>query len=76
MRKLRVTLVRSPIGFAEDQKRTAKALGLGKLHRSVEVPDNPQTRGMVRAIRHLVRVETVEPVAAPAGAEEDTHAAP
>lgn len=76
MPKLRVTLVRSTIGFPEVQKRTARALGLGRLHKPVELPDNPQTRGMIWAIRHLVKTEVVNEdtqqiAAAPATAEED-----
>ncbi len=54
---LRVTLVRSPIGYSLRQKRTAKALGLKKLHQTVEQPDNPQVRGMIGRIQHLVEVE-------------------
>jgi large subunit ribosomal protein L30 len=54
---LRVTLVRSPIGYSLRQKRTAQALGLKKLHQTVERPDNPQVRGMIGRIQHLVEVE-------------------
>lgn len=79
MAKLRVTLRRSPIGFAERQKRTIRALGLGRMHKTVVHPDNPQVRGMVNAVKHLVTVETVETdampvetaVAAGAAAQED-----
>lgn len=60
MPKLRITLVRSPIGYALRQKRTVRALGLKRLHQSVEQPDNPQIRGMARAVKHLVTVETIE----------------
>jgi large subunit ribosomal protein L30 len=59
MSSLRITLLKSPIGYAERQKRTVRALGLGRLHQTVERPDNPQTRGMVRAVKHLVKVEYV-----------------
>lgn len=62
---LRITLVRSTIGRPADQGRTVKSLGLRKLHRTVERPDNPSIRGMVNKIRHLV---VVEEVAAEAGA--------
>ena len=48
--------VRSGIGFNADQKRTLKALGLGKIGRVRTLPDNPQVRGMVNKIRHLVEV--------------------
>lgn len=57
MANLKITLVRSTIGFNETQKRTAKALGLNKMNRPVVRPDNEQVRGMVRAIEHLVKVE-------------------
>lgn len=54
---IRVTLVRSPIGYTKDQKDTAKALGLRRLHQTVEHKDNPALRGMIRKIIHLVQVE-------------------
>jgi len=54
---IRVTLVRSPIGYKKDQKATAKALGLRRLHQTVEHNDNPALRGMIRKIIHLVQVE-------------------
>ncbi|NMP22002.1 50S ribosomal protein L30 [Sulfobacillus harzensis] len=60
MAKLRITLVKSPIGYAKDQKDTVKSLGLGKMWRTVEKDDNPSIRGMVHKVRHLVRVEEVE----------------
>jgi large subunit ribosomal protein L30 len=58
-KKLRVTLVKSPIGYEKSQGETAKALGLRKLHTTVEVPDNPTNRGQIFKIRHLVAVEEV-----------------
>jgi len=58
--QLRVTLDRSTIGYPLDQKATARNLGLRRLHQSVVVPDNPAMRGMIRKIRHLVTVESVE----------------
>ena len=54
---LRVTLVKSPIGYKKDQKATARALGLRRLHQTVEHNDNPALRGMIRKIIHLVQVE-------------------
>lgn len=54
---LRVTLVRSPIGYPKDQKATVRALGLRRLHQTVEHADTPAIRGMVRKVIHLVRVE-------------------
>jgi len=62
---LRITLVRSTIGRPSDQGRAVKSLGLRKLHRTVERPDNASIRGMVNKIRHLVVVEEV-----PAGDDE------
>lgn len=56
---LKITLVRSPIGYNKRQKRTVEALGLRRLHQSVIQPDNPAIRGMVRKISHLVTVEEV-----------------
>lgn len=54
---VRVTLVRSPIGYTKDQKSTAKALGLRRLHQTVEHKDTPALRGMIRKIVHLVQIE-------------------
>lgn len=56
-RILRVTLVRSPIGYNERQKRTVKALGLHRLNQTVEHEDVPVIRGMLAKVRHLVQVE-------------------
>ena len=53
---LRVTLVRSPIGYTKDQRATARALGLRRLHQTVEHKDNPTLRGMIQKIIHLVQV--------------------
>ncbi|WP_456399241.1 50S ribosomal protein L30 [Mesoaciditoga sp.] len=55
--KLRIELVKSPIGFKYDQRRTVKALGLKKMHSVVEVEDTPQIRGMIFKISHLLKVE-------------------
>jgi large subunit ribosomal protein L30 len=54
---IRVTLVRSPIGFNYRQKRTVYALGLRRLHQTVEHVDAPTLRGMIAKVRHLVQVE-------------------
>lgn len=54
---LRVTQVRSAIGCPADQGKTLKALGLGKINRTVEQVDNPCVRGMIFKIKHLVEVE-------------------
>jgi large subunit ribosomal protein L30 len=58
--KLKVTLVRSGINRPEPHKLTAAKLGLGKLGRTVILPDNPAVRGMIRSISHLVKVESAE----------------
>ena len=52
-----VTLVRSPIGYTKDQKQTVLALGLRRLHQTIEHRDTPAVRGMIRKIIHLVQVE-------------------
>ena len=57
MAKLKITYVRSIIGQKPDQQRTVRALGLRKLHQSVQLDDSPQLRGMVHKVRHLVKVE-------------------
>lgn len=54
---LRVTLVRSPIGYTKDQKATVRALGLRRMRQTVEHKDNPAVRGMIQKIIHLVQVE-------------------
>lgn len=54
---LRVTLVKSPIGFTKDQKATVRALGLRRLNQTVEHQDTPALRGMLFKIIHLLRVE-------------------
>jgi large subunit ribosomal protein L30 len=60
MAKLKITQVRSIIDRIERQKRTIKALGLGRPNYSVVHNDTPQIRGMIRAVSHLVVVEEVE----------------
>lgn len=59
MARLKITYVRSIIGQKPDQQRTVRALGLRKLHQSVQLEDSPQLRGMVHKVRHLVKVEEV-----------------
>lgn len=53
---IRIKLVRSPIGYTENQKRTVKALGLHKLNQVVEKPDNPAVRGMIGTVAHMLEV--------------------
>jgi large subunit ribosomal protein L30 len=55
--KLRITQVRSQIGETERHRGTLRALGLGKIGRSAEHPESPQLAGMLRKVRHLVRIE-------------------
>ncbi len=52
-----VTLVRSPIGYTKDQKQTVLALGLRRMHQTIEHKDTPALRGMIRKVEHLVQVE-------------------
>ena len=54
--RITVRQVRSGIGFSVRQKRTLKALGLGRIGRERIQPDNPAVRGMIAAVRHLVEV--------------------
>ncbi|MDH4207635.1 MAG: 50S ribosomal protein L30 [Anaerolineae bacterium] len=56
-RELRITWVKSSIGYAQDQKATIRALGLRRLGESVSQPDNAAIRGMLYKVRHLVEVE-------------------
>ncbi len=65
--KLRVRLRKSPISYTAKTRGTVRALGLHRLHETVELPDNPAIRGMVRAVRFLVEVEVV-PAPSPAAA--------
>ena len=58
-KKLRITLVKSPIGAIPKHKRTVIAMGLRKLNKTVELPDNAATRGQIQQIRHLIKVEEV-----------------
>lgn len=55
--KLRITWVKSAIGYKKNQKATITALGFKKLGQVIEQPDSPQIRGMVFTVRHLVKVE-------------------
>jgi len=55
--KLRITLVKSPIGYSQRQKGTVTALGLRRMNHSVVQADNPVIRGMIRKVSHLVEVE-------------------
>ncbi|HCI29794.1 MAG TPA: 50S ribosomal protein L30 [Fervidobacterium sp.] len=60
MKKLKITLVRSPIGYKYDQKDTVKRLGLRRMHQTVVKEDSPQIRGMIEKVKHLLIVEEIE----------------
>ena len=57
MADLKITLVKSTIGAVPKHKKTVEALGLRKLNKTVVLPDNAATRGMVKQVQHLVKVE-------------------
>jgi len=57
---LRVTLIRSAIGYNKKQARTLKALGLGKMNSHNDLVDNPAVRGMIFKVKHLVKVEDLK----------------
>ena len=57
MVKLHITWVKSGIGYSEDQKRTLEALGFHRLNQSVTQNDSASIRGMIKKVRHLVKVE-------------------
>ena len=59
MKKLKVTQVRSSIGRPARQKRSIQALGLRKMHQSVEHEGTPQILGMIDSVKHLVNVEEI-----------------
>ena len=56
-KSIRVTLVKSPIGFTKDQKATVRALGFHRLHQTVEHKDTPALRGMLTKVVHLLQIE-------------------
>ena len=57
MTNLKITLVKSTIGAVPKHKKTVEALGLKKVNKTVELPDNAATRGMIKQVQHLVKVE-------------------
>ena len=57
--KLKITLVKSTIGAIPKHRKTVEALGLKKLNKTVEMPDNAATRGQIQQLRHLVKVEEI-----------------
>ncbi len=54
---LKVTLVKSPIGAVPKHKKTVEAMGLRKLNKTVELPDNDATRGMIKQVEYMLKVE-------------------
>ena len=58
-KRVKVTLLRSTIGFNKTQAKTVEGLGLRRLNHSVELADTPETRGMIHKVRHLVEVSSV-----------------
>ena len=57
--KLKITLVKSTIGAIPKHRATVEALGLKKLNKTVEMPDNASVRGMIRQVSHMVKVEEI-----------------
>ena len=56
VKRVKVTLVKSTIGFGKKQAAVVQGLGLRRLHHTIEVIDTPATRGMLHKVRHLVEV--------------------
>jgi len=56
-KRVKITLVKSTIGFNKAQAKTVEGMGLRRIGHSVELPDNDATRGMILKVRHLVEVE-------------------
>lgn len=54
---LKITLVKSPIGAVPKHRRTIKALGLTKMHKTVMMPDNAATKGMIQQVGYMLKVE-------------------
>lgn len=57
--KLRITLVKSPIGVVPKHRKTVEAMGLTKMHKTVELPDNAATRGQIQQIGYMLKVEEI-----------------
>jgi large subunit ribosomal protein L30 len=57
MKRLKVTQIRSTIGFDRKQEHALRGLGLRRIRHTVEVPDTPAARGLILRVRHLVKVE-------------------
>lgn len=59
MGKIRITLIKSPIGYKKDQKETVRGLGLKRMNQTVEHEENGAILGMIQKVIHLVKVEKV-----------------
>ena len=57
--KLRITLVKSPIGAVPKHRKTVEVMGLTKMHKTVELPDNAATRGQIQQIGYMLKVEEI-----------------
>lgn len=57
--KLRITLVKSPIGAVPKHRKTVEAMGLTKMHKTVELPNNAATRGQIQQIGYMLKVEEI-----------------
>ncbi len=57
--KLRITLVKSPIGAVPKHRKTVEAMGLTKMHKTVTLPDNAATRGQIQQIGYMLKVEEI-----------------
>ena len=57
--KLRITLVKSPIGAVPKHRKTVEAMGRTKMHNTVELPDNAATRGQIQQIGYMLKVEEI-----------------
>jgi large subunit ribosomal protein L30 len=57
VKRIRITLVRSPLGYSVRHKQTVRALGLRRMHQTVELADTPAVRGMLYKVAQLVKVE-------------------
>ncbi|MGB4206130.1 MAG: 50S ribosomal protein L30 [Bacteroidales bacterium] len=59
MKKLKITQIKSGIGYPQRQKRTLEALGIRRMHQTIEVEATPQIVGMVNKVSHLLKVEEI-----------------
>ena len=59
MKSVRVTLVKSPIGYSQTQRETLKSLGLTKINKSKVHNDKPHIRGMLNKVKHMVKIEEI-----------------